>query len=258
MIGFFFLLKLYTYCFLKKEKKMSSGVKSLLELAHKSKNPLETLEHLLIEHPTMEMVDALVPEDSVDLSRSEDCHLITDIKAYFEQRNDPCSTVGWRCKFVYFATSMCHVFGRRVNELFYPFGDSHVITYVFPNCPMPYIWLDINEKAQVTLVRHYKMPSPWVNLSIHTIGKARDLSGSKLSVELASGKITPQKGIEDSIQVSLRLDLKIVGLVRPNPAMNCVIMLTYNMVFNGIYYKSKYPLITALHAITTKNPANKS
>ena len=30
------------------------------------------------------------------------------------------------------------------------------------------------------------------------------------------------------------------------------------MVFNGIYYKSKYPLITALHAITTKNPANKS
>lgn len=219
-------------------------IRSLLEAAHKSSDPLVTLESLLVDHPTKKMVDMLVP-NSIELYMTDSCNLLTDIEAYLND-DEEYSPIGWRCKFLYFATSMCHVFG---HGDFYP---EHVITYVKPNEPMPYVWLNLTSNCKVELIQRWRCGDNGFTVIVHAISRVNDLKTTRFNVG---------KGSDEALQISLRLDLLeggitnlIARLTRPHPSMDCVVMLTFNGKFSGIYYKTKQPLI----ANTIANPATKS
>lgn len=224
-------------------------IKSLLITAYRSKCPLETIESSLIDHPTREMVNVLVPPD-IDLSRADECDLMHDIRAYLQQRDEECSSIAWRSKFIYFATSMCHVFGR--GE-FYPDPTVPLVAYVKTGAPMPYVWLDLDESAEMRLVSMYGIEEPGFKVVIHTITGVNNLKSRDYTVG--------QTRSSEAIQLSLRLDLYgktddylIARLAKPHPSLECVVMLTFRKKFSGVYYQSKHPLITN----TIQYPANKS
>jgi len=224
-------------------------IKSLLVSAYKSMDPLGTLEASLVEHPTQEMVSVLVPE-TIDLNKADECDVMTDIMAYLQQveRKEYCSPIAWRSRFIYFATSMCHVFGTG------DFFPDTVVAYVAPGKPMPYVWLDLDERAQLHLIDNHNICVTGFKVVIHTITGVNNLKSRHYTV----GERTDSA---DAMQISLRLDLYgktadplIARLAKPHPELDCVVMLTFRKRFSGIYYKSKHPLI----ANTIKNPTSKS
>ncbi len=224
-------------------------IKSLLITSYRSTEPLKTLESSLVEHPTGAMVDILVPPD-IDLSRANDCDLMRDIRAYLQQRDAECSPIAWRSKFIYFATSMCHVFG---HGNFYPDPTVPLVAYVEPGVPMPYVWLDLDENAEMRLFGMHGIAESGFKVIIHTITGVNVLKSRHYTVGTTK--------TADAIQLSLRLDLYgktsdylIVRLAKPHPSLKCVVMLTFRKRFSGVYYQSKHPLI----ANTIQNPASKS
>lgn len=224
-------------------------IKSLLITSYRSKEPLQTLESSLIEHPTRAMLDILVPQD-IDLSRADECDLMRDIRAYLEHKDEECSPIAWRSKFIYFATSMCHVFGQ---GNFFPDPTVPLVAYVEPGSPMPYVWLDLDENAEMRLMGMYGVGQEGFKVIIHTITGVNDLKSRHYTVGATKAS--------DAIQLSLRLDLYqktndnlIARLAKPHPTLKCVVMLTFRKKFSGVYFQSKHPLI----ANTIQNPASKS
>jgi hypothetical protein len=217
-------------------------IKSLLISAYKSSNPQATLEGSLIDHPTQKMVNVLVPQ-TIDLNKADECDLMKDIMVYLEQCKESCSPIAWRSRFIYFATSMCHVFG---SGDFFPDPTCSIIAYIEPNKPMPYLWLDLDEEARLSLIGSHNVNNPGFKVVIHTITGVNSLK----SRHYTCGERTDNP---EAMQISLRLDLYkktadalIARLAKPHPEIDCVVMLTFRMRFSGIYYKSKHPLIVNL------------
>lgn len=195
----------------------------LLEEAYLAPDAIEALERLLAKNPTRRNVDWLVG-DSQD----------PDVETYRQTREDPCSDIGWRSRFIYFANSLNHMSLKTLR--------------VSMAKQKPYVWLDIADTWSPSCIRFIKqgrMPKSSLKVIVYAVlGKLPDMETIKSSVDLVAGQVIPcSRG--SFVQISMTSQR--VELVRPHPRLDCYIVLTRNGNFEGVYHKKRERVDVILH-----------
>ncbi len=208
------------------------NIQNILENAYNSFSPLESL---LSVDVCQEMLDLLIPKET------NECIPISvknDILTYHKQRDEKWSEVALQSKFIHFATSMIHVFIK----------SRTAVTYLVPNVPMPYIWIDVLNEETFKVCSVQGLSKNMFRLIIHTVKAVDEIRTVKKAINLATLEVMPFIN-GNSIQVCYRADLEnpIVSLIKPNLGIDCIVILSFRGEFNGCFHKSKEKLICAVH-----------
>ena len=206
-----------------------------LQSAHRSANPIETLQDALPPDITKEDVNNLIA-NLRGSGEFED----KDVENYVKTRDTLNSSAAFKSFFIHFATSLCFVF---VNQKCQILNDYPIITYRAPTRTIPFIWLDFNDLGVPKVMKHWDMYDKELNISVYTVPSVRENpKQTNYKIDLTSGVImeAKRKGLFSDISVYNQN----VKLVHSN--YECAWVLTYNVKFCGIYLECKMPIKTAL------------
>ena len=149
--------------------------KQLLRLAYQSPDPQKFLERILVVPPTRAQLEDLIPREL-----HGPWPVVGDLAAYWAQCEDSVSPEAWKCRYMYFATAMCHIF------------DDCMTVYSDFNRPIPYLWLRL-DPGSVSLISHGRWPKTRVKIMLHQCltGRPAETEHYKFSVNLETGEVMP-------------------------------------------------------------------
>lgn len=173
----------------------SKLIKTLKEAYDCTKDPSEKLFKLLEkDSPTPISLKWLI-QTSVHIHKGtcRQKEIEQDLDAYEDSvKKENQTKPSLICRYIYFATSICHLFGKMVNEdSFFPNVKLPIIIYgIRPNVPMKYIWIDIDDKEHrfgIACITHNL--SKLQKFKIQRINNLNETV--KVSVDLLTKDITP-------------------------------------------------------------------
>jgi hypothetical protein len=196
--------------------------------AYASPNPVEHLESLSIS-VTRADVDILTNFDPGETPLKE------DLKSYLGTRDKPAEDVAWKTRFIYFATSLSHVFMK--NDRVYD-----AVVYLAPNRPYPYVWIDF-DGSDPKLVKH-TLPeeAKSFQLSFFKVFEHMRIEMTNYTCDLAGCRLIKSVKNGSFVQISSSFDK--VHLIRAKQSeVHCAFLLTFKKSFCGIYVSDKTPVI---------------
>ncbi len=213
----------------------------ILEAAYRAFDPQAALKSIVV---TRTLLDKLLPEatfaDARELNNPPT--LCKDLLNYRAQRD----TKQWDddalfCQFVYFATSMIHVFPR----------GGGCVSYIQPNTFIPYVWINVIDAENVALVNYCsRIEKDIFRVIMHVVRSLNEISTVKKSIQLRNGGLVISFSQGNAIQLCLRLDLEQpqLTMTAANPSLpNCVVLLSYRGEFVSAWQKGKERLMCAVH-----------
>lgn len=206
-------------------------LQKLIREVHES--PLE-----IVKEVDQDLLNLLIPK-SIDLSTKIPKEIYEDLSSYLAEIDKKWSEQALQSKFMYFANEMIHLFGTYdARKIFYP---SVIIS------KKPYIWINIFGN-DANIVRYRGIEKKIVRVTLHVVKPRIKMKAVKWSFNLEKRtKMQFNKG--SSLQLAVRLDgaKNYAYLSLPHPEMDCIVLLTYQMEYNGVYHKGKNKLIVGVH-----------
>ncbi len=210
------------------------NVQNFLDTAYQSSNPQEYLFSVTV---CQEMLDLLIPVGWIP-NESVPIQLKIELAAYNKQRDQKWSEDALQSQFIHFATSMIHVFLK----------TRSAVVYIVPNVPMPYIWIDLINDENFKVCSVHGISKSMFRVIIHTVKAIDEIRTVKKAINLET--MEQMQFINgNSMQICYRADLEnpTVNLIKPNPSIDCIIILSFRGEFNGCYWKGKDRLICGVH-----------
>ena len=236
----------------------------LLKIAYCSDNPVQTLQILLdpydiemhhIEY-LLKYIFSKVPANGLlakDLEESK-CNI-----------NE--SNVARQSRFIYIATSVCHLWYHKRDDKRHYYLVPHAphVTYITSNVPIGYIWINIDgTKGTIKLMKHTCMQEHKGPLRICSRWKWPDEGGDatqRISINLATGysRINTARGTFLQLMICVTMEGILTVTVPKNGGTDrgsYVLILTHtqNKLFHldQIYYNDATlstvtPIIAAMH-----------
>ena len=186
---------------------------------------------------------------------------------------DPCGVGGteggndWRSEFIYYATSMCHLFYTQHNAqtgLFLLQENSTPVFYEYANNPLSYIWLSSDAHGMLRCVQSYfvtdHMPN-LLNITITRSTKIGMLDPLFIEMPISSPSTTAHK-IVAFLKISIRLDkrrLKLMGCDVIFLNRSFALLLSFGMIYNSLHKICAgecelQQMPAALHSTAPANP----
>jgi hypothetical protein len=187
-----------------------------------------------LKEVTKDILSELIP-DNIDLSTKVPSYVYEDIISYYKTKDDPCSEESLRCKFIYFATSMIHIF-----------KDS-AVCYIAPENRLPYVCINISQEGKMVVFRHEKiLNADKFRICLQIVKSIKDIQMVKQCINLYTLDCMPYN-TGNAVHICLRVDLDCVTFVKPNLAFEFITILYYKNQFSGVYHKTSTKLICAIH-----------
>lgn len=183
------------------------------------------------------MLSELVPQN-IDASSKYPKELHEDLLAHWAARQ-PETDVAIKCKYLYFATSMVHVFPRTLTA----------VAYVTPNRPLPYVWFHVvSAETSVGLLGCHGITTNRVRVLLHVVRSPKEFDTVKRCFDPTTKEGMPYSQ-GNAIQLVLRLDDGRCEVVfkRPDPTLDCVVMVSLDGRFKGAYHVTEERLIVGVH-----------
>lgn len=149
----------------------------------------------------------------------------------------------WKSEFVYYATSMCHLFYTQHNPqtgLFLLKSDCKPVFYECANNPISYIWLSSDEHGMLSCVQSYfvtdHMPN-LLNIAITRNTKQGELLPLLIEIPIGSSNTTAHK-IMAFVKIAIRLDkrrLKLLGCDVIFLNRSFALLLSFGMIYNSLH-----------------------
>lgn len=218
--------------FILPKKDPSFNIRNFLESAYKSNDPLKSLENIEV---TKDMLNLLIPSD-IDMTSKYPSYLYEDLFNYLSLKDQEWSDVSIHCKFIYFATSMVHIF------------KNSSVCYSGPNVKVPYACINVTTEGKMIVFRHSDIKNNLFRITLQIVRKPNDIEMIKKCINLQTlDEMSFSSG--NAVHLCLRLDgeLPFVSFVKPNAAYDFVTIIYFNNEFSGAYYKEKHKLICVKH-----------
>lgn len=217
-------------------KEGPSILQRLLEAGYRSYDPQSAFSGVAV---TKTLLDQLIPPDLPTTGFPPT--LCKDLTGYLAQKEKKWDDDALKCQFIYFATSMVHVFHN----------EKCAVAYIQPNVAIPYIWLNVIDDKTFELVNFCsRIEKDIFRVIIHIVRSVDQIDTVKKSIHLRNGGLVMPFSAGNAIQLTLRLDLEqpILSMNAANPTLpNCVVLLSYKGQFCGAWHKGKEKLTCAVH-----------
>ena len=193
---------------------------------------MKSLENIIV---TKDMLAWLIPID-IDLSSKYPSYLYEDLSNYLALKDQEWSDESLHCKFIYFATSMVHIF------------KNSAVCYSAFNVKVPYACINVTAEGKMLIFRHSGIKNNLFRIILQIVKKPNDIEMVKKCINLQTlDEMSFSSG--NAVHLCLRLDGEIpfVSFVKPNSAYDFVTIIYFNNQFSGAYYKEKDKLICIKH-----------
>lgn len=206
-------------------------------LCRPNHNPL-TVANVMQLFTTIKRTDS--PSNNTDSNENQD-YILKDIEL-FKKKVDEDGKPHHKVlagHFCYFATLLTHIWVNSDSNTL--IREQPIIAYVTPNIPIQYVWFNIDplKDTCIDLIKHTfdDDTDRVVRVIAHIVKKPGDLISLKLSFDLETqDSISTMRG--DFMQIAVRLDTKQTYLQTPCKHKQCLVILTYNYVVQGMYYNN--------------------
>ncbi len=219
----------------------------ILESAYRAFDPQQALKPIPV---TQALLAKLLPESVFALAKelNNPPTLCQDLLNYRAQAEKQWSDDALHCQFVYFATSMIHIFG----------GKS-AVAYSEPNVSIPYVWINVLGADSIELVnycsRFEKDIFRVIMHVVHPKGYDKEnplihrIDTVKKSINLRNGGLVMTFSMGNAIQICLRLDLEqpVLTMNAAHPTARCIVLLSYKGEFMGAWQRGKEKLVWVQH-----------
>ncbi len=192
------------------------------------KKCLETPSELKNLKVTKEILEELIPSN-IDLSSQTPKEIYEDIVSYLKTKDEPCSEESLKCKFMYFATSVIHIF-----------KDSAI-------CHKPYVCINVSSEGKMIIFRHQGIDNgDKFRVCLQIVNNIKDIQMVKTCTNLYTLEVCAYNN-GNAVHICLRKDLNALMFVKPNAVCDFITILYYNNKFSGVYHKTSIKLICAIH-----------
>jgi hypothetical protein len=204
-------------------KKTNNRFQNLMFAYNTSKNSFETLKEFLKNEETqiedLEWILHNIVEGSSTILKEE----IDICKNTLQQ---DCAKVARKYKYLYFATSICHIQGIKIFQKGFKPLLKQICAYApnVPNKPLPYLWYDLDNG----LVDFEGITAEYVKIKI--VNNQKEIV-KKIVIDLKT-----KKSITASYGTFIEITTK-GSVIIPYEKQESILLLTKNYILIGMYYK---------------------
>lgn len=201
-----------------------SDYESLLNTAYRSENPLETFQAICLTEFHIDLVDVLWLVENIDFIQLEPFNATKQVPPMERTVADLVNLHRWVqsekhsqqaivSHFLYFATSLIHLWGYKRDDLFLLELSRPLVCYVEPNCPSRYIWFQVEPSSGLLLLQKHNLYSddygdekPFRVMMHRTLAPGR-MDKLRFTFDLTTRKsMTSVRNTDGMMHLSVRLD----------------------------------------------------
>lgn len=185
--------------------------------AYRCANPVDTMQTALsnVQVSNGDIFQLVRHGFRMDLSTELQTAIRKDIIDFLQNQNIQSSGVARLCKFVYFATSITHLWGRFEQPNLFNLSSSRtcIVAYVKPNEPMSYVWFHYDCRQQrLYLIKHtLRVRDEPIKVLLHLV-TVRSMAEERIAFDLSNNNPLPTTKNGSFLQIVYRTDNETLSL----------------------------------------------